>query len=72
MLLILVGRESWAFEVNVEDGLVRFKNHALMHLEVLIEVEPRSICACFAIEAIFEGPALLLGSEGDAGLALRQ
>lgn len=59
-------------EVDIENGLVRLEDHAVAHLEILVQVEPRAVRARFVVEAVREDPGLRLGVELNASLTLRE
>ena len=61
---------GWFEKVDVEDGLVRLKDHIGVHLEVFVQVEPRAVRAWLIIAAVAEHPRLLFLGEGDVGLRL--
>ena len=57
-------------KVDVENGLVRLKDHTRVHLEVFIQVEPCAVRAWLIVAAVAEDPGLLFLGEGDVGLRL--
>ena len=56
MLCVVLG---WFEKVDVEDGLVRLKDHIGVHLEVFVQVEPRAVRAWLIITAVAKYPGLL-------------
>ena len=63
---------SGALEIDFKNGLVGLEDHSIVHLIVLIEVQPGSVRAWLAVDTIGEDPRLLLRREEDARLALRE
>ena len=57
-------------QVHVEDGLVGLEDHARVHREVFVQVEPSAICAWFVVLAIGQDPRSLIWSKSYASLAL--
>lgn len=53
---------GWTFcalriaQVDVEDGLVRLKDHAGVHAKVLIQIQPRAVRARLVVFSIAKNP----------------
>ena len=62
-----------AHEIDIENGLVRLEDHPWVHLEVLIQIQPRAIGAWLPIAAVAEDPrALIRLVEADDGLVFTE
>ena len=59
-------------ELHSENRLVCLKDHAVVHLEVLVEVEPGAVGGGLVVEAVGEDPGVLVGHEGHRRLVLRE
>ena len=56
----LVLRSAIVDDINFENSLVSFKDHACGHLEVFVQIDPGAVSACLIVEAIGEDPFVLL------------
>ena len=61
-----------ALQLDIENCLIGLEDHAGVHLEVLIQVEPGAIGARLVIDAIDEPPGGLIRGELYVRLVLRQ
>ena len=63
---------SGTLEIDFKNSLVGLKDHSIVHLVVLVQVQPGSVRAWFAIGTIGEDPTFLLRRKVYACLALRE
>ena len=43
------GRQPTSLDIDLENCLVGLEDHAGVHLEVLVEVQPRAVRACLVV-----------------------
>ena len=57
-------------QLDVKNGLVGLEDHACVHLEVLVQIEPGAVCARLVVEAVDEPPGVLIWRENNMRLVL--